>query len=84
MSSQRFGRHMEQAVCSLHIQIVGHSPHDAQIPFRRAISELTYVNPEVALAIGDDIANMKVAMHTVWFVHLLKEAQGLISSYSPP
>ncbi len=44
--------------------IIADSPHQAKIPLGCSITEFTYINPQGAFAICDDIANMKVSVYT--------------------
>ena len=70
---------MEYVLDSIVRHIVTHGPQQRQVPLRGTVSKFVQVNPEVALAVSNDVADVQVAMHAagrVW--HRLQELQGTL------
>ena len=56
-----------------------HDPHDAQVPFRGAVAELAHIDPQGAVSVRDDIADLEVAVQAGGRVrHLLQKGQGTL------
>ena len=70
---------MEYVLDSIVRHIVTHGPQERQVPLGGAVSKFVQVNPEVAMAVSNDVADVQVAMHAagrVW--HRLQELQGTL------
>ena len=53
---------VEEELSTLVPHSVGHRPKHAQIPLRHAVAELADIDPECALAVGDDVAYLQVTV----------------------
>ena len=60
--------------------VVAHGPQQGEIPLRGAVSKLAEVDPQVALTVGNDVADVQVAVDAAWCIgHGIEELQGLLS-----
>ena len=68
---------VEEPLCPLGVGYLGKPPAQAQVPFRRAVGELPDVDPEVPFPVGDDVADLHVAVKEGRRVrNLLQQGQG--------
>ena len=55
---------VENTVSALSADEIGGIVHYAQVPLRDTVGKVAHVNPEVAAPIGDDVADVQVAVQT--------------------
>ena len=61
---EHLGLQVENVVGPLLTQVLADMENHAQIPFGATVREIPHVNPEVALSVSNDVADMKVSVQT--------------------